>query len=75
MAHKSDSEWVDRSPKKSPEMEAAYAGLATAEKAVSEAHSYGMATDDWEPHHEAITVMVEWHAEIGRVAQSGRGRV
>lgn len=50
-------------------MREAYAGLAAAEKAVGEAHEYGQATGDWEPHHEAVAVMVEWHAEIGRVAQ------
>lgn len=63
------SEYVDRSPAKSPAMRAAYDGLAAAEKTLADAHAYGYATGDWGPHHEAVAVTVEWHAEIGRLAQ------
>jgi hypothetical protein len=49
-------------------MQEAYAGLAAAEKALADAHSFGYATDDWAPHREATATVVEWHAEIGRVA-------
>jgi hypothetical protein len=49
----------------------AYAGLAEAERSVAEAHAFGTSTDDWDPHHEAIEVMVEWHREIGRVTREG----
>ena len=62
-----DTEWVDRSPKQSPEMKRAYAGLKEAEDNLAEAH----AAKDWEWHHEAVEIMVEWHAEIGRIAQEG----
>lgn len=66
-----DSTYVDRTPPKSPAMQAAYAGLAEAERAVADAHAYGNETGDWQPHHEAISVMVDWHAEIGRIALKG----
>lgn len=62
--------YTDRSPTKSPAMRDAYAGLAEAEAALREAHAYGTRTDDWDPHHEAVAVTVEWHAEIGRLAVS-----
>lgn len=58
--------YVDRSPPKTPAMTAAYAGLAEAERYVSECHRDA----DWPAHHEAIAIMVEWHAEIGRLAVS-----
>ncbi len=67
-----DSTYVDRAPRKTPAMQAAYDGLAEAERAVAEAHAYGYATDDWQPHHEAVAVLIEWHGEIGRVAQEQR---
>lgn len=63
---------VDRAPRKSPAMVAAYEGLAEAERGLGEAHEYGYATDDWEPHHEATRVVIAWHAEIGRIAQARR---
>lgn len=72
MSFAGDAPYVDRRPPQTPAMREAYAGLADAERAVSEAHAYGYATDDWQPHHEAITTLIEWHAEIGRVAQEQR---
>lgn len=68
MALQTDTQYVDRTPPKSPEMLEAYAGLAAAEAALVEAHRYGHETGDWAPHHEAVAIMVEWHAEIGRIA-------
>lgn len=72
MALKIDSAYVDRSPAKSPRMKEAYAGLAAAEAALAEAHSYGYATGDWEPHGEAVRTMVEWHHEIALIAHEER---
>ena len=62
--------YVDRAPKKSPEMEAAYAGLAEAERYLGECHAAG----DWDAHHEATAIVIDWHREIGRIALAGRGR-
>jgi hypothetical protein len=45
-------------------MREAYAGLKVAEKYVAECH----AAEDWAAHREAVSIMVEWHAEIGRIA-------
>ena len=50
-------------------MKAAYAGLAEAQKYLEEAHAYGYETDDWSQHGEALEIYVEWHKEIGRIAQ------
>jgi hypothetical protein len=60
-----DTTWVDRAPKQSPAMKKAYAGLADAERYVAECHR----DEAWDEHHGAIQFMVEWHAEIGRIAQ------
>ncbi len=63
-----DTEWVDRAPRKSPAMRAAYAGLADAEDYVAACHAAG----DWTSHREAVSVLVDWHREIGRIAQEER---
>jgi leucyl aminopeptidase (aminopeptidase T) len=63
-----DTEWVDRAPRQSPAMKAAYAGLAEAEDYVAQCH----ADEDWEAHREAISIMVDWHREIGCIAQGGK---
>jgi hypothetical protein len=57
------SEWVDRAPRQSPALMAAYAGLADAERYVGECH----AAQDWPLHREAIAIMIDWHREISRV--------
>jgi len=62
------TEWVDRAPKQSPAMKQAYAGLADTERYLGECH----ADQDWEAHHDAVQYVVEWHAEIGRIAQEER---
>lgn len=64
-----DSEWVDRSPKQSPAMRAAYEGLRVAEEAVAACHADG----DWPAHREAVDTMVAWHHEIAVVALTGKG--
>lgn len=62
-----DTEWVDRAPRQSSAMKAAYAGLADAERYAGDCHAAG----DWEAHHEAVEILVSWHREIGRIAQQG----
>lgn len=58
------TECVDRAPKKSAAMEAAYAGLAEAEEWLR-----GADPDDAEEHAEGVAAVVSWHAEIGRLAR------
>ena len=66
-----DTEWINRAPKQSPAMKAAYAGLAQAEAYLREVH----ADKDWDAHHEAVAIMVDWHREIGRICQEeGKAR-
>ncbi len=66
MSARGDSEWVDRSPPKSKAMKAAYAGLAEAEEYLRQVHADGNDVEQ----REAIAIMVDWHAEIGRLAQA-----
>lgn len=64
-----DSEWVDRSPKKSKEMEAAYAGLAEAEEWLR-----GADKNDPAEFKEGVDAIVQWHKEIARIALKGAVR-
>jgi hypothetical protein len=62
------TEWVERAPRQSPAMKAAYKGLADAERYVAECHADG----DWEAHHEAVDIYVGWHHQVAIVAQEER---
>ena len=62
------TDYVDRSPAQTPAMREAYAGLADAERYLRECH----AAEDWDAQREAIAIVVEWHAEIGRIALERR---
>jgi hypothetical protein len=64
MSAKGDTTWVDRSPKQSKAMKAAYAGLAEAERYLGECHD----AEDWEAHREAIAISRSWYQEISRIA-------
>ena len=60
------TEYVDRAPRQSPAMKAAYAGLAEAEEWLR-----GCDPEDAEEHADGVEAIVAWHREIGRIAQEG----
>jgi hypothetical protein len=61
-----DTVWVDRAPKQSKAMKAAYAGLAEAEEWLR-----GCDKENVEEHADGVEAIVAWHAEIGRIALKG----